>query len=104
MAKKGQIIISKFTFLSLGIKLLLFQDLQHNSLGLLMPTLALRTSQDFINKDDDKVVQKWLEYYIHKIHNDRWSTSQTKGHNQKFKLPIPGSKWSPGASSALIFN
>ena len=54
--------------------------------------LILGIKQDIIDEYHHELIQVFMEYTIHQIHEYSWSIRQTKQHHHKLEMPVPGSK------------
>jgi hypothetical protein len=59
----------ELTLAILHIELMITQSLKHNVKMPFMFFLALREDKDVINEDHDKLVQLYLEYRVHQVHD-----------------------------------
>jgi hypothetical protein len=52
--------------------------------------LTLGIDQNVINEDNDKLIQLWHKYGVHRVHEMCRSIGEPKRHNQILIQPVPG--------------
>src|SRR4051812_28899618 len=89
MTKETNFMQPEFTLRQLGIQLLLFQNLQHNSQMLFMLFFRFRVNQNVINEYHYKPIQVSMKNTVHVLHEYSRRISDTEGHHRILVVSIP---------------
>ena len=81
--------LCKFTFVGLGIQMMLPKLSKHFLEKLFMLLQCSRINEYVVNKDDYPIIQKFMKDVIHHLHERGSSITQPEGHNQVLKGTKP---------------
>src|SRR3954471_25054438 len=89
MSKKSNLIQPEFRLAAFGIQFMLSKLLKYQTQMSFMLFIALGVDQNVIDENDDKLVKKFHEHFVHHIHEVGWCIGQTKWHHGVLIQSIP---------------